>query len=99
VLEENYSRYPSEAMRFLNNNYIHIKGVDIEKIKMATKTLLFDRTFEQLHWIRILYFLKNTNQHIVQDVLVEICDSDSLYEAVKRIMLMLLNEYCCESIN
>jgi len=98
VLEENYIRYPAEAIRFINNNLSYIHSSDLEKIKTAENPLLIDRSLEQLHWVRIIYFLNKINPNIVQKSLVEICNSENLFEAISGVMHLLLNECSAVSI-
>ena len=99
VLEENYTRYPAEAMKFIDVNRIRFNNDDIGKLKSVQETLLSSRTLEQLHWARMLYFLKESNPNIARDILAQICESRNLYEAIKGIMLTLLNGCSCETTN
>ncbi|MDO5156386.1 MAG: SIR2 family protein [Eubacteriales bacterium] len=78
ILAENYLRYPTQTIDFVNKTKLNISQEELLQISRNNKPKWQNRTLEQLHWYRLFSNLSNILQRdIVKDFLEKITISVS----------------------
>lgn len=77
ALAENLQRFPMETISFMNDSQIELSNNDLLSIWGSPIKFVENRTFEQLHWSRLLYTLSLNNKDLIRKIL------DSSQESVK----------------
>ncbi len=68
ILEENYLRYPTDTMEFINRTKLNISKEELLHIKANNESKWKNRTLEQLHWYRLFVNLNNILQKDIVSV-------------------------------
>lgn len=71
ILEENYLRYPTDTMEFINKTKLNINKEELLRIKTTNESKWQNRALEQLHWYRLFVNLTNVLQKDVVSVFLE----------------------------
>jgi hypothetical protein len=88
VIKENYIRYPAETLKFFEQTGNAFTQEEISEIK--TTPVLGERTLEQLHWCRILYFLVNNfDEEIIFKILATFQKTSVLGEFIKNLVIII----------
>ena len=69
VLAENIQRFPVETIDFINDSQIKLSNEDLLCVWGAQKRFVENRTFEQLHWSRLLYTLSRQNKDFIRKII------------------------------
>lgn len=69
ILAENIQRFPVETINFINDSQIELTNDDLLCIWGSQKKFVENRTFEQLHWSRLLYTLSLQNKDLIKKIL------------------------------
>ena len=89
ILKENYLRYPNETKKFLKNTKLYISTEDILEIESNRNSYWGNRTFEQLHWARIIVNLSKIKKKDVASIFLKNTFTSQSY---KKFMLDFFKE-------
>ncbi len=71
ILEENYLRYPTDTIEFINRTKLNISKEELLRIKANNESKWQNKTLEQLHWYRLFANLTNILQKDIVSVFLE----------------------------
>lgn len=93
ILEENYLRYPTDTMEFINRTKLNISKEELLRIRTNSESKWQNRALEQLHWYRIFVNLTNILQKDIVSVFLTKMLSSVSYTSFMNTFLMnyLLN--------
>lgn len=69
ILAENIQRFPVETIGFTNDIHDKLSNEDLLSVWGAQKRFVENRTFEQLHWSRLLYTLSRQNKDFIRKII------------------------------
>lgn len=72
ILKENYIRYNSETKKFIETTNFSLNKSDKEEIYWNVDSFIANRSFEQLHWGRLMYNLSLLSEKNVSAVFLDI---------------------------
>ena len=91
TLMENYLRYPSLVVKYLNQSGEAYSEDELLQIYSATQSQIENRTLEQLQWARIIYYVKEyLNPKIVEDLLEIFNSAITLNEVIILLIQSLI---------
>ncbi len=86
ILTENLQRYPNETVQFISDSKINLSYTEKLQIWGSSSRFLENRTFEQLHWSRLIYALSKNNNNFIKNVLFNFRNSKTLSDFISLML-------------
>lgn len=78
ILQEYLTRYPLETREYIRCYYQNDNLDIIVPYNKTKDKMIYSRTLEQLHWVRLLYSFKSEKQDVISNILECIINTKSL---------------------
>lgn len=85
ILAENLQRYPEETIQFIYDSEINLSHNEKLQIWGSSSRFLENRTFEQLHWSRLIYALSKNYTGFIKNTLSDLKKSKNLSDFISHI--------------